>query len=514
MRVVWEYMGRLRAFDVDKDSLIVGRTQPGAPVDVDLFDDLGVSRRHARIFLESGRLWIEDLNSKFGTVVNGRAIKGAGKHALALGDTIEIGASVLRVETVEPRAAAADGHIEAGKTGHIAASLRVAAAVEAGDTTAATRKLAMLYALPLQFGAATDLDRLLETIVRQLIEVIPGAARSALLVRDRASGQLLLKAHMPIGTPRVSLTLAHRVMVSREALVWNRTPDPSLSQREHAMLSAMYAPLIWQDEPLGVVCVDNAEKESAFDVADLQLILTVARYAAMAVVHRKLQDDLARNATLLSRLLTNFSPRVRDRLLAKAERGRLRLGGEKSEITILCSDIRGFTRISASMDAEDVVDMLNDYFSALVDALFACDGTIDKFVGDAILAVFGSPEPDPQQHEKAVRAAVRMQAAVKTLNEQRRARNLVTCDIGIGVHCGEVMHGFIGTAERMEFTVIGDAVNLAARYCDGAKGTEVLISQAMHERVWRMVDAEPAAVPTKHEGDLPGYRVKALKVTG
>jgi adenylate cyclase len=178
---------------------------------------------------------------------------------------------------------------------------------------------------------------------------------------------------------------------------------------------------------------------------------------------------------------------------------------------VLSSDIRGFTRLTAAMDSEDVVDMLNDYFSALVEAIFACEGTVDKFVGDAILAVFGSPDPDPAQHEHAVRAAMQMQAAVAAVNERRRARLLVTCDIGIGVHCGEVIHGFIGSVERMEFTVIGDAVNFAARYGDGAKAGEVLISRALHERVWRLVDAEPVSIATKHEGKLAAYRVKALR---
>jgi adenylate cyclase len=105
------------------------------------------------------------------------------------------------------------------------------------------------------------------------------------------------------------------------------------------------------------------------------------------------------------------------------------------------------------METEDVVDMLNHYFAALVNAIFRYDGTVDKFVEDAIVAVFGSPEPDSKQHEKATPAALEMQASVKRVNEERRARGLVSCDMGIAIHCGEVIRGFIGSAERMEFTV-------------------------------------------------------------
>jgi adenylate cyclase len=138
-------------------------------------------------------------------------------------------------------------------------------------------------------------------------------------------------------------------------------------------------------------------------------------------------------------------------------------------------------------------------------------GTIDKFMGDAVLAIFGSPEPDARQHENAIQAAMEMQAAVRKLNEARELRGASCRDFGIGVHCGEVVHGFVGTSDRMEFTVIGDAVNRAARYCAAAAGGEVLISPEMHERVWRFAETDRTTIRTKHEGNFNGYRVKCLR---
>ena len=167
--------------------------------------------------------------------------------------------------------------------------------------------------------------------------------------------------------------------------------------------------------------------------------------------------------------------------------------------------------MSANLLADEVADLINDYFSVLVDTILRHDGTIDKFVGDAILAVFGSPEPDPAQHEKAVRTAFAMQAAMRERNDTRRAQGLPTCEIGIGLHCGEVFHGFIGSAERMEFTVIGDAVNRAARYCAGAAGGEVLLSPSVHQCVWRLVDVQATVITTKHEGEFPAFRLLQLK---
>jgi adenylate cyclase len=155
--------------------------------------------------------------------------------------------------------------------------------------------------------------------------------------------------------------------------------------------------------------------------------------------------------------------------------------------------------------------MLNEYLSVLVPVIFAHNGTIDKFMGDAILAIFGSPEADPKHHENALRAAVEMQAAVMKLNQARQLRGAPCRDFGIGIHCGEVVHGFVGTSNRMEFTVIGDAVNRAERYCAAAAEREVLISPELHEHVWRFVETEQASIPTKHEGNLVAYRVNCLK---
>lgn len=167
-------------------------------------------------------------------------------------------------------------------------------------------------------------------------------------------------------------------------------------------------------------------------------------------------------------LLANFSPKVRTHLLQRAQMGRLRLGGEKSVVSVLCADIRGFARLTAELPTDEVVPLLNEYFAALTDCIFRNDGTIDKFVGDAILAVFGSPEDDPQHCRKAVFAGMDMQAAAQQVSRRRKGKGEVSCEIGIGSHTGEV-HGFIGSPERMEFTVIGDAVNRASPTAMGRK---------------------------------------------
>jgi adenylate cyclase len=104
-----------------------------------------------------------------------------------------------------------------------------------------------------------------------------------------------------------------------------------------------------------------------------------------------------------------------------------------------------------------------------------------------------------------------MQSAVATINRERERRGLATCEIGIGIHCGEVLHGFVGSPERTEFTVIGEAVNKASRYCDGASANEILISPKLYEQTWRIIQADSLLIPTKHEGNLTAYRVDSVK---
>lgn len=515
MRITYFYQGKETALENNKAEVVIGRPKQGVAVDLDLSPDQTVSRPHARVWIEEGQYWIEDLNSSHGTQVNGEEIKGKGKRRLQAGNTIRIGETILQLEiptkpvdrdaTLPPEAPETEPEVKIAKA--LDASVPPLSPVEAATTDSAQR-LALLYELPLQFAKETRLDALLQTIVERLVEVIPAAARGALLLRDRDA--LLLKAHVPAGEPSVSENLARRAMAQGEGFIWRRSDEGDVSGSivHHQIETGMYAPLLWQGEALGAVCVDNPQRTSAFTDDDLRLMLTLAHYAAMAVANQQMQEKLRREAAIKSNLMRQFSPKIAERLLT--HRGRLRLGGERSEVTILCSDIRGFTNLTKEMEPDDVVEMLNDYFAHLIPIIFTHDGTVDKYVGDAILAVFGSPEADAQQYEKAVRAALAMQAAMTELNTARMKRGEVTCGIGIGVHCGEVLHGFIGAADRMEFTVIGDAVNRAARYCDGAQAGAVLISPEMHQRVYRIVQAEKMTIKTKHEGDLAAYRVKPL----
>jgi adenylate cyclase len=382
------------------------------------------------------------------------------------------------------------------------------------------RRLTLLYELTLEFGQELQPEALLQVIVERAVDVIPDAKRGALLINDPKSGKLLRAASKPRDNPALSTTLAQRAVERNEAFIWSRPSESAEDQEaesqaipgsavEFNIESAIYAPLIWKGKALGVVCVDNNETSGAFRGDDLQLLQALGHLAATAVAHLEIEKALDHESKVLANFLKLVSPQLAERLTNYE--GPIRLGGEFREATILFSDIRGFAKLSSQMEPEAVGEMIENYFSRLVPIIFKHEGMVDKFVGDAIVAVFGSPKKDESQHRHAIQTALEMQAAMREVNIDRKGRGKVTGELGIGIHCGEVVHGFIGSRERMEFTVIGDSVNLASRYCDGAAGGEVLISPEVFKWAWKTVTVEEIAIETKHEGRLTAYSVRSLK---
>jgi adenylate cyclase len=203
---------------------------------------------------------------------------------------------------------------------------------------------------------------------------------------------------------------------------------------------------------------------------------------------------------------------VMDHLLA----GKVELGGKTLTVTILFTDIRGFTGISENMDAHSLVALLNEYFTAMVGIVMEENGVVDKYIGDAIMAVFGAPVPKPDDAVNAVRAAVRMRRGLVTLNAGLVARGQPPLRTGIGIHTGEVVAGNIGSEARMEYTVIGDAVNLASRLESNTKelGVNVLISEDTYEAVKAHVVAKPIREITVKGRARPVMTYEVLGLVG
>ena len=208
-----------------------------------------------------------------------------------------------------------------------------------------------------------------------------------------------------------------------------------------------------------------------------------------------------REKEMIKRAFTRYVAReVVEEILKDPER--LVLHGARREVTVLFCDVRGFTRMSERLSADEVMLLLNDFYTLMIETTFKHDGTLDKFLGDAVMATFGAPIAHPDHSLRAVRTALAMQAGIVELNERRQKAGKEMIAVGVGVSAGEAVAGTVGTEDRMEYTVIGDSVNLAARLESNAKPGQILISQRTYEAVRDEVRARslgPVRVKGKEE---------------
>src|SRR6185312_6729128 len=196
-----------------------------------------------------------------------------------------------------------------------------------------------------------------------------------------------------------------------------------------------------------------------------------------------------------------------------AQRGEaIRQGGERRPTTVLFSDIRGFTAIAEGMGPDAIAQFLSEYFSEMVEVIFEHGGTLDKFIGDAIMALWGAPIAHADDPDRALRAAVAMQRGVARLNEQWALAGRPEIGVGIGINYGEVFAGNIGSHRRLEYTVIGDAVNVAHRLCAEAGPGEILVSEALCQVVKDHADYEylPAMALRGRTRSVQVYKVKGV----
>ncbi|MGE0550947.1 MAG: adenylate/guanylate cyclase domain-containing protein [Kofleriaceae bacterium] len=228
----------------------------------------------------------------------------------------------------------------------------------------------------------------------------------------------------------------------------------------------------------------------------------------LATGFNEMVDGLAER----DKLKTTFGKYMTEAVFEHVMAGRVQLGGETFTATILFSDIRSFTAISEKMDAKQLVGLLNEYFTEMVDVVMQEDGVVDKYIGDAIMAVFGAPVPRPGSAASAVRAAVGMREALVALNAKLVERGDKPIETGIGIHTGEVVAGNIGSEKRMEYTVIGDTVNLASRLESATKelGVSVLISQDTYDLVNDQFELRPVKEITVKGREQPVMTYEVL----
>ncbi len=610
MRVIYSYQGKEEIRTFERGEILIGRLSPLSAPDLDFGADPTVSRKHCRIKVTNGEVWIEDLRSTNGTVVDGEYIENA---PITTQSVIRTGETSIRVEFTPPKpvakAAAPKPAAAAPEAGMLIPSVNTMApaaaqpaapapsmgilppkppgaqatgiplvarpaqpatpapaeppkvtivakpaaaapapapvappppppapepvavaappepmpaapepapvlAVTATDTQADggfKRRLASLYQVPLSFTPDMRLPDMLQAILARVLTLIPGAKRGALMLHDPASGRVQVGASIPKGEVIVSESLARRVMEEAHGFILQRNNDDgALDTKLVTVETGMYAPLLLKEKPLGAIYLDDPERSEPFGEDDMQFLLAVAHYIAVIIFNQDLQAKISHNASLLDRITTKFPPRVQERLLENLRLERLTPGATKSDLPVLFADLRGLAAVPG-MAPTDAAALLRDYLGATMDAVFRYDGTLVKSGGEEIIAVFGSPEPDLQQNEKAVCAAIAMEQSVREINTKRKDQSAPVCELAVGVHIGEVMHGFIGDGNRMEFVALGSGIERASHYCKGARDGDVLIGPEVYQKVFKIIEADRATVSHKDLGEFHCYRVKSLK---
>jgi len=516
--------GNREEFSTKSNSVLIGRQLDPRPDQLGL-EDAKASSRHACLTVESGETWIEDLGSTNGTWIDKRKIKAKTKTRLMPGSTVLIGQTTIRVESdAEPvsRKASVPSPVKGTRTAGetpvevVDAGSSMADLFLSGGSVEAVRlQLSTVCGLIESLGQVENIEVLASVLLDHLHRSFPYLGKnshSGLLLGDN----LILKAFRPEDRPPTcSLTLARHVLSDKKACLWHLDStsgvDPSASLAQAGVQSAMYAPLIWKEDVLGVLYLDMSSRKSMFSLDDLKLMQALAMQGAMFIKNLYYQQVMQREAVVKARLLAQFPRPIAERLARQP--GSLAVVSERVETaTVLFSDVRGFTKLTSALEPELAVQMLNDMFHDLTPIVLKHYGTVDKYIGDAVLAVFGSPDPDDLQWEHAVQAALEMQSAIKHL-ASGRWKGRTAFQIGIGIHTGPVIHGFVGAPERMEYTVIGSTINSASRYCDAAAAGEILISPATYARLHHNIEVEypPREVETKHEGKIKAYLVRSWK---
>ena len=484
--VIKEIGGKNRVVPIERPLLTLGRSQD---CDVVLTDtELRVSRRHAVIEwnAESGAV-LRDERAVNGTFVNKQKVTAP--VALHSGDMIGIGPHEIVFR--EEKAGGVPWKIETG-----AVDLRALQKPQETDAEPPRLKaLELLNEVGLKLaGIHTPSEVMKEAI--QLLFKIEGVQRATLWPwdeKERCFRQMPLETRAgldqltsPMFDPQnlvlSSSILNHVRQHNRPLLIRDpKSSEFSLSKSivRAGIQAAFCSPVTSQDRMLGVLYADNLMRADAFSQEDFHTFTIIAAQAGMALANCLVREELSQQEVERANLRRYLPPQVVDLITSKG--GSMELGGVLQPVTVLFADIRGFTHLSEQMDAREVVDLLNDFFAVMTAAIFQSHGTLDKFIGDCVMALFGAPIPSDRSPRNALVAAVRMQQQVARLGAERVERGLAPLRIGIGLHHGSAVVGNIGSAERMQYTAIGDTVNIAARLVSRAEPGQILISETMYQ---------------------------------
>jgi len=512
------HTGESRQYDLGERT-VIGR---GDATTIRVLDVL-ISKQHAEISHDNGRWSIRDLGSSNGTIVNGRRV-----HALDLseGDVISLGSAQF-VFSLAARSMPVVEIVESVDAPPVSAKLEhrssegfrpVAQVTDIEQLKRDYEKLRIANELNRAIGLESDIDRLLSRLLDETFKLLP-ADRGVILLMDPQSRQLAPRAvkHREPGRTHeainLSSTIINQVFQSGTSVV---TMDAMADQRfsyaqsiiAGGIRSTMCVPMIHQSQLFGIIHIDSLLVMTSFSEKDLQILDGVAAQAAQAVDNAYKAKALERSA--LAR--RNFERLLPPEVVEQVVSGNVQLErhGELRPTTVMFTDVRGFTSWSERHTPAHIVSVLNDYFELMVDAIHRHKGTLDKFMGDGIMALFGAPLSSGNDAVNAVDCALEMVRFLAQFNREHESSG-DHFSIGIGINTGSVVAGYMGSSKSMEYTAIGDPVNLASRLCAAATPGQILVSSDTLAAVGHRYTSE-ALPPIKVKGKQ--HPVNLFQITG
>jgi adenylate cyclase len=474
-----------------------------------------VSRKHARFESRNDAWWIIDLKSTNGIKLNGNVVAEA---MVSAGDKLLVGSVQVDVKampsvnftgesmfdnpsgTVIRRISDFNSEfgLDVAEVAKAAQSAAPGAAIGEGVVTR-EKIFQVLVQVAKALLQSEDLNSLLDTVMNMIFKYLP-VERGLIILFDEEGNPVPKLTKFIEGAEQQDIPISRTIlkMVAEQQvslMTSNALEDARLlggkSIAIHGIRSAMCVPLWNRQRVIGAVQVDSPIHIGRFTEEDLDLLTALANFAAVAVERAQLSEKIEQERKIRSKMERYHSPGVVDEIVKgviSADEQEIRT----AEVSILFADISGFTTVSETKLPEEVAEFLSNFFSCAVESIFAYGGTLDKFIGDAVMAFFGAPIPQDDHADRAVLSGIMMQRLVAAWNAERAAAGLPEVRIRIGINSGPAVVGNVGTEKRVDYTVLGSSVNIASRLESGvAKPGQLVISSNTMERLVGSFDTEP-----------------------
>lgn len=518
--------GRIQTLPLSKKEISLGRSKDN---DVVLLDH-AVSRYHARIIDTKEGYLLTDLGSFNGTAVNGKSIQNvllknddeirigharivflggnttastpADSLILTTGSEDEKGQQTIIKTSPEPGTQKESQELLVSVDSHRLPQQKTLSGPSPGDSDhfqvrdelssleRSNKVLFVLYEISRQLNSIHDFDELLNKIMDLIFIIIDADYGFLILTGEEKKDELIpVVVKSRDGCERdkrelkASRTIIDRVIHDKVALLTSNAMDDNRLDHAKSLFikqirSAICVPLWKKEQIIGVIQLDSVRFDNQFTQDDLELLKAIGSQMAMVIEQSSLNQQIREEERMRSRLERFIPPQIIDMVVRG---GQELMEPNDLTATIVFTDIVGFTPLSEAMPPRDVNVLLNHYFSKMTDIIFKYDGTLDKYVGDGLMAIFGAPVEKEDDPERAIMAAKEMLEELAKMREKTHMNREL--QIRIGINTGRVVAGNIGSPQRMDYTVIGDAVNIASRLETLAAPNQILIGEETYRRM-------------------------------